>query len=148
MREELVKLSGLRRTFKGTFVRFGLKSGYMNVEKTVLLKDIIEEATGKVVTDHLWFSLGKRLALLNLQEGDVVSFDARVTKYVKGYRGRREDVDKPVMVDYRLSHPTKLVMLKKTVSMPLSVPRLEIMGSNPSVPLSMSSKQANLSQWL
>ena len=45
---------------------------------------------------------------LCLKPGDVVEFDARVTPYLKGYKGNREDEDlPPVERDYRLSYPTK-----------------------------------------
>lgn len=108
MREELAKLRNMRKSFKGTFVRFGLKSGYKGPLKTVLLKDIIDVNSDKIVTDHLWFNLTKGLERLQLQEGDIVGFDARVTTYLKGYRGRREDELHPVEVDYRLSFPTKV----------------------------------------
>jgi len=52
--------------------------------------------------------LGKQLAALDLQIGDVISFHARVTCYEKGYKGYREDVYKPIKIDYRLSNPTKI----------------------------------------
>jgi hypothetical protein len=45
---------------------------------------------------------------LDLQPGDVVQFDARVSPYLKGYQGRRDDVDCPVRWDYRLSRPAKV----------------------------------------
>ncbi len=85
----------------------------MGDERTVLLKDICD-AGGVIVCDHLWFNLTKAFALLNLQPGDRVQFDARVKKYVKGYFGRRDDVfDKPAEVDYKLSHPTKVTKVAK-----------------------------------
>ncbi len=37
-----------------------------------------------------------------------ISFHARVTCYEKGYKGYREDVYKPMKIDYRLSNPTKM----------------------------------------
>ena len=114
MRKKLAKQDGERATFCGTFERFGKKSGWMGQEqKTVLLKDICD-VSGALVCDHLWFNLTKAFALLNLQPGDGVQFDARVKKYVKGYFGRRDDVfDKPAEVDYKLSHPTKVIKVAK-----------------------------------
>jgi hypothetical protein len=52
--------------------------------------------------------VGKQLAALDLQIGDVISFQARVTAYEKGYKGYRDDVYKPIEIDYRLSNPTKI----------------------------------------
>jgi hypothetical protein len=106
MREELAKLKGLRRTFKGTFVRFGSRSGFKHPLVTILLTDIIDIASGRVVSDHVWFTVGKRFNEAGLREGDVVQFKARVTTYLKGYQGRREIEENPVELDYRLSFPT------------------------------------------
>jgi len=115
MREDLAELNGLRRRFQGVFVRFGEKSGYKEVLTTILLKDIINVASGKTVTDHLWFTMGKGFEKLGLKKDDIVRFDARVTTYYKGYKGRRHDNDfesfKPVELDYRLSFPTKFVRM-------------------------------------
>ena len=38
----------------------------------------------------------------------IYAFHARVTCYEKGYKGYREDVYKPMKIDYRLSNPTKI----------------------------------------
>ena len=107
MRRALKPLEGVRTTFRGTVAQFGMKSGYTGRDlPTLLLKDVMDSA-GNLVTDHLWFMLGKQLAALDLQIGDVISFHARVTCYEKGYKGYREDVYKPIKIDYRLSNPTK-----------------------------------------
>lgn len=121
MRQELAKIAGCRRCFQGVFVRFGTKAGFKHPLTTVLLKDIVDIAAGKVVTDHAWFTMGKRMAELNLKEGDVVRFEARVTQYLKGYRGHRHEDDfegdyKPLEYDYRLSFPTKVVKLQFTAT--------------------------------
>lgn len=119
MREELAKLHGLRRRFQGVFERFGTRSGYKGILTTILLRDIMDVASGKVLTEHVWLTMGKRFEKLNLKEGDVVRFDARVTDYLKGYKGRREFDDddpdfKPVERDFRLSFPTRLIKVEKT----------------------------------
>jgi hypothetical protein len=108
MRKALAAREEERATFYGTFERFGTKNGWQGrQEQTLLLKDICDK-TGKRVCDHLWFNLTKAFALLGLQSGDTVQFDARVKEYLKGYFGRREDVYKPTEVDYKLSHPTRV----------------------------------------
>jgi DNA-binding winged helix-turn-helix (wHTH) protein len=35
-------------------------------------------------------------------------FQRKVEKYIKGYQGRREDVYKPIVTDYKLSRSTKV----------------------------------------
>lgn len=110
MRKELRDVGiGKHQTFIGTFVRFGWKHGYKCDLETVLLTDVTDPATKKVVTDHLWFNKTKGFAGLKLKPGDVVHFSARVDEYEKGYKGWRDDVwDHPIETDYRLTYLTKL----------------------------------------
>lgn len=110
MRKELQKIKEIRASFTGTFERIGTKSSFGYLKQTVLLKDI-KDSAGKIVADHLWFNLTKGFASLGLSQGDTVTFDARVKKYEKGYKGYREDVYKPIETDYKLSHPTRLAKL-------------------------------------
>lgn len=87
MRKNLKKIGTQERhTFTGTFVRYGSKSGYKGIIETLLLKDI-KNANDKLVADHLWFTKTKGFAQYDLKEGDVLQFDARVSKYIKGYKG-------------------------------------------------------------
>jgi hypothetical protein len=111
MRHALKQLEGERRRFTGTFVRHGTKHAFKGAPlPTILLKDI-RDSSGKIVCDHLWFNLTKEFDNLNLTEGMVLGFDARVKSYYKGYQGRREDVDKPIERDFRLANPTKVQVI-------------------------------------
>lgn len=103
MRKQLKKLNGQRFRVTATFNRFGTKDGFRGPEKTVLLTDIKKD--GALITDHLWFACGKTFESLELTAGDIIAFDARVTAYEKGYRGRRAEAW--TEVDYRLERPTK-----------------------------------------
>jgi len=107
MRKKLQQIEDERDTFIGVFDRFGEKNGYKGTLRTVLLKDI-KNKYGEIITNHLWFNLTKGFDKLNMKQGDIIQFDARVKEYVKGYKGYRDDVYKPLEIDYRLSHPTKL----------------------------------------
>lgn len=97
-----------RHTFTATFDRFGTAGGWNGTSRrTVLLVDV--KCGGRVVADHLWFKCGKRFDALGLKRGDEVEFKARVSSYVKGYRGCRDDVfGKPVEEDYKLAFPTAM----------------------------------------
>lgn len=111
MRERLAQLEEKRITIRGTFERFGKKRGWQGREKqTVLLVNITDRA-GNVLCDHLWFNLTKAIQTLDLQPGDFVQCDVRVTQYIKGYQGDREDVESWPSRDYKLSHPTHVVKL-------------------------------------
>lgn len=116
MRDELASAEGIRARFKGEVARFGTKRAYKGPPiPTVLLRNI-RDVSDKVVTDHLWFTMGKILKDLNLEVGDEIVFQARVAAYLKGYKGRREDCDlPPVETDYKLSHPSKVYKVVKLV---------------------------------
>ena len=114
MRKELEKIGREdRHVFTAEFVRFGRKRGYEGREiRTILLKDV--KCGDSIVTDHIWFTMGKQFEDLQLESGDTVEFFARVAPYTKGYRGSREDVwDKPVEQDWKLSFPTKVRKLSR-----------------------------------
>ena len=72
-----------------------------------------KKCRNKLVSEHLWFNLIKSFEKLDLRENDIVQFDARVKKYEKGYKGYRDDVYKPIETDYKLSHPTKIKIIKE-----------------------------------
>lgn len=57
-------------------------------------------------TNHIWFTVGKTIENLNLETGDIIEFDARITDYEKGYVNHRNFIDNRKM-DYKLSRPTK-----------------------------------------
>jgi len=126
MRHELRNIVNKRRRFSATFSRFGEKPGWKGKTlTTVLLKDI-KDTSGKIVSDHLWFNLTKEFDNLTLKEGTVISFDARVKSYYKGYQGYREDVyDKPVEMDFKLSHPTKVQVVPYTAEYEAAVRKLQ-----------------------
>lgn len=109
MRKNLKTLEGLRKKFRGKFVKFGTKSGWNGHEiSTILLEDIVDLETQQKVTDHIWFTYTKGFQKLDLIEGIILEFTGRIKKYQKGYKGYREDVYKTIEYDYKLSHPTKI----------------------------------------
>ena len=111
MRRELANKEGERKTFSGIFIRFGRKTGYQGYsEETLLLKNIIDLESGKVVADHVWFNYTKSFQRLTLEEGVQLTFDARIKKYVKGYVNSRYGLNERKK-DYRLSHPTNVKVI-------------------------------------
>jgi len=116
VRDNLKKIDGLRKEFTGVFVRFGKKTNFKGYpETTILLQDVKCKSNSKIETDHLWFNLTKEFDKIGLQEGDLVEFHARVKEYAKGYRANRyeEDCESSLSVDYKLSHPTKVKLIKR-----------------------------------
>ena len=90
MRGKLGHMRGTRGAFTGTFVRTGTKRGWRgNIDLTLLLKDINDE-NGEPICKHLWLNHTKGFRDMekeqgDMEEGDVISFSARVKKYEKGY---------------------------------------------------------------
>lgn len=118
MRTELKKINKVRDIFTATFSRYGTRRNWKGFdEKTYLLKDI-KDKDGKIITDHLWLKDGKNIAKLGeLQEGDIIQFEARVGKYSKishieefdsGYRWYYKEND------YTLKYPSNFFLLKRT----------------------------------
>lgn len=111
MRKELAAKEGERKRFRATFVRFGSKRGYQGYkEETILLKDVVDLTVNKIIADHVWFNLTKGFGKLSLNPGTLVTFDARIKEYHKGYVNRRYGIDNRKK-DYRLSHPTNISII-------------------------------------
>ena len=103
-----------RKRYVGTVDEFGTRKGFKGLIDTILLINIKLEGSEEIITDHLWFDLGKQFSDLNLQKGDIIAFNARVAKYKKGYYGGRElEIPKPPAGDYKLQRPTKVTVVKR-----------------------------------
>jgi hypothetical protein len=113
MRKELSKSNGERKKFSAIFSRIGSKKNYKGYsEPTVLLTSVTDLETNQKVADHLWFSLTKGFeenGIKEGKEGSVIEFEARVKEYEKGYVNRALGMNKR-SVDYKLSHPTKIII--------------------------------------
>jgi hypothetical protein len=108
MRKRLASVEGLRKTFAGTFSRFGKKTNYHGyADRTILLVNIIDLETNSSVTDHVWFNYTKAFEKITLEPGVRITFDARVKSYKKGYVNPKYKIDNR-SVDLRLSHPTRI----------------------------------------
>ena len=117
MREKLKKIGGeSRHTFNATFERFGTKRAFKGPDLTTLLfRDVL--CDGKIVSDHLWFTMTKGFEKCELNPGDVIQFDGRVGGYVKGYIGPRDDdeidLNHPVAEDFKIYRPTKISVVSR-----------------------------------
>jgi hypothetical protein len=108
MRSGLSKDEGVRKRFEGTFSRLGKKRNYNGYsEDTILLTNIVDSESNEWVADHAWFSYTKGFEKVQLTEGCVVQFEARVKAYSKGYVNRALGMTKR-KTDLKLSHPTQI----------------------------------------
>lgn len=108
MRKHLAAEEGKRKKFKAVFVRLGKKVNYTGYsEETILLSNIVDVETNRVVADHIWFSYTKGFEKVVLTEGITLEFEARVKEYSKGYVRKDLNINNRA-TDYKLSHPTKI----------------------------------------
>lgn len=108
MRRTLQTQDGKRKKFQGVFARFGKKTNFHGyAEDTILLQNILDVETNKIVADHVWFTRTKNFQKLSLAPGVHIEFEARIKKYTKGYVNSRYKIDRREN-DYKLSHPSKI----------------------------------------
>jgi hypothetical protein len=113
MRTKLSQQNGARKKFRATFTRIGKKTNYNGYsEDTILLSNVCDAATNEVVTDHVWFTYSKGFENAHLQVGMLIEFEARIKEYTKGYVNRGLGMNKKTS-DYKLSHPTKISVIKQ-----------------------------------
>lgn len=113
MREKLKAIgTNKRHTFTGVFQGAGLKKSFHGRVNAFYLPTILFSAVaceGRVVAEHLWCNYTQQFSDIGeLTIGDVVSFDARVTEYTKGY------VNDAQKIDYGIERPTKVHLVKSS----------------------------------
>lgn len=107
-------MAGERTRFTATITRLGKKNNFKGPPaETVLLTNIRNE-DGTLLTDHLWFTIGKTLAIVFNNVGKNIAFDARITTYSKGHKGL--PILKVQTTDFKLSNPTNIVILPGTIN--------------------------------
>lgn len=112
MRKKLEDKLGLRKKFRAIFNRFGKKVNYQGyTDITILLTHVIDTETNAHVCDHQWFTYTKGFEKAQLKEGVTIEFEARVKIYKKGYVNRKLSINERHS-DYKLSHPTKIRVIK------------------------------------
>ena len=112
MRKKLAAEAGQRKKFSAIFDRIGKKiniRGYS--EETILLRNLIDIETNKIITDHMWFAFTKGFQKLTLTSGDILAFEARIKGYSKGYVNKKFNINTRT-TDYKLSHPTKITRME------------------------------------
>ena len=116
MRKALGEEKGKRKKFTATFIRLGKKTNFKGYsEETILLQNIIDAETQKVIADHVWFSYTKGFEKILLTKGITVEFEARVSEYHKGYVNKRYQIDQRKK-DYKLSNPTRIKIVASSIS--------------------------------
>jgi hypothetical protein len=108
MRKGLAEEDGNRKKFRASFARIGKKLNYKGrSEETILLKNIVDLESNKIVADHLWFSYTQGFLKASLVAGDHIEFEARVKEYRKGYVNLKYKINNS-STDFKLSNPTRI----------------------------------------
>jgi hypothetical protein len=109
MRKALQKMDAERGKFTAIFECYGSKMAFRGRTDTTLLFREVRNSEGMLVADHLWFVTNKEFEKYSFRKGDMISFEARVKEYKKGYQGLPGGMNKPAKTDYKLSHPTRVL---------------------------------------
>lgn len=113
MRNLLQFLEGNRFIFEGVIQRTGIRSTVDGTEReTVMIKNIKLANKKTVICDHVWINSSKHLKEAKI--GDVVQFEASVSKYVKGYKGEKNGINRPIKIDYNINKFSHVKVIGKT----------------------------------
>lgn len=109
-RKQLEARAGQRFPVTARVARFGSKRGWKGrSDESALFADVRDE-NGVLLSDHLWFTVGKTLQ--HVRPGDRVRFMARAEYYVAGYFGHRDNVHSQPHRCIGLARPTKLEIIR------------------------------------
>jgi len=111
------ELVGMRLEFRATVGRTSIK---LNEDRTVIIHDIRVTDTNEQVMDHIWLNWSKPFTQLNIQENDIIVFEATIKKFTKGYRGIRRlwhiRRDSSLRSGYRLSRIRRMKVIGRQYS--------------------------------
>ena len=112
MRDALLPLVGQRITVTATVMRLGSRTAWTGIKEPTILFGPLHDTEGNLLADHLWFSLGKRLAALTPQPGDVLTLSGRVAPY---HRRRKQWHGEAVRYDDDLGlvYPSRCAILAR-----------------------------------
>lgn len=107
MRHELAKMVGQKHRFTGMFVRYGSRQQGDDEIKTLCISNIC--LRDRFTAHHIWFDAHEEWQELDLKYGDVVSFYAQVSPYVKNCFTE----DGAQVTDYKLINESNIYLLRK-----------------------------------
>lgn len=111
-REKLVRVDTQDRyLFFATFDRFILSNGFRGVAQQIIFKDVKDEY-GNIISNYVQFNNIKTFLKLNLHEGDIVCFHARVVACQNASEAMYGFYNPYTRVYMRLLNPTKAQKLR------------------------------------
>ncbi|MFN8707071.1 MAG: hypothetical protein ACK50J_10360 [Planctomyces sp.] len=115
MRERLQELEGQRIRIQGHFTRYGIRPNYQIFQRTLCLQGVRDTETGLILADHMWFRCGLNFdSLGELENGAQIELDGTVEQYSRtAYRGSRGRKGSGELIDYRISRPGKIVVVRR-----------------------------------
>jgi hypothetical protein len=127
MRKLLKRMVGERRVFRATFERYGCRFAKKGQRRQTVLLVNLADLDGNPITDHVWFNWNRRFRMLGqrqgcLQPGDVIEFEAVVTRYIRWTPDTLEAGFWWSEADYGLGHPAYLQKVERTIPVDWPVP--------------------------
>ncbi|HVA92413.1 MAG TPA: hypothetical protein VNL71_21530 [Chloroflexota bacterium] len=112
MREALQPYIGQRIRVTAPVQRLGTRIGWTGIKLPTLLVGPVLDADGATLADHLWLHVGRRIAAVAPQPGDVLTLTGRVKPYT---RRRRQYHGTAVRVesDLGLAYPARCAVVAR-----------------------------------
>ena len=119
MKKQSSKSPGARAAFTGTVAKHGVHVGKRGLKKSVLLSNVrgAGNAEAETLPCGIWVNLTNELERLDLQEGDIIQFDAKLRAYPKDYalygcyeHGAYDSVD-GAETEWELDRPTNVKII-------------------------------------
>lgn len=93
--------------------RFGTRTLIGAIRQRTVLLLQLTDAAGAPLAQHMWLGMGRRLAALAPQPGDLIEFRGTVRPYVKGRLLRPDGTLSAGSTDLKLSYPTALRIVRQ-----------------------------------
>ncbi len=115
MRTTLQGLVGSKRQFIAVFEEYGIFIGKDIVGRTIRLSSL-SDSSGRELATHVWINYTGGFDVAGeFEKGDIVTFEARIRGYMKGYCW--EEIDKRLQsspsMDYFLAFPRNVQRIGK-----------------------------------
>ncbi|MDR1857288.1 MAG: AAA family ATPase [Desulfovibrio sp.] len=122
LNKALASIKNQRGTFCGVFVCYGARPAFKGPDKPMVLLADVRNTKGNIVAERMWLSRTKGFAAVDLQNGDMVQFDALVERNARLYLVYVPGLELPhyVPVDYVLNRPTNILKLEPGDTFPVA----------------------------
>lgn len=108
MKKRVKKITKERKNFSGIFEGHFIENDFFGNQIKKIVFSNITDFNGNLIKNKQEFIYSNDFIKNDLQIGDTVLFDARITQKTKGYIGSRKNIDDDNL-EITLMRPTKII---------------------------------------